>query len=79
MRLNFNMDMPQIEIGRQFLHRRQHPSVVETARVVGLLDDRSGIPHVRFMVSIRRVNRVIEDGPRTLSLSTFLRHFNENG
>lgn len=78
MRLNFSAELPTVEVGHRFRHRRLGSGVVETARVVGLLDDRSGIPHVRFMVSIQRVNRTVEDGPRTLSLSSFLRHYSEN-
>ena len=78
MRLNFSTEMPEVEIGHQFRHRRVGSSVVETARVVGLADDRSGIPHVRFMVLIERANRTVEDGPRTLSLVSFLRYYNEN-
>ncbi|MFO0997415.1 MAG: hypothetical protein U1F33_12100 [Alphaproteobacteria bacterium] len=78
MRLNFSSEAPTVEVGHEFRHRRLGGGVVETARVVGLLDDRSGIPHVRFMVSIQRINRTFEEGPRTLSLSSFLRHYNEN-
>jgi hypothetical protein len=81
VRLNFGTDLRTVEVGHRFRHRRiatRGAIVVETAHVVGRLDDHSGIPHIQFMVSIKRINRIIEDGPRTLSLSTFVRYYNED-
>ena len=49
----------------------------EIADVVGLLDDRSGIPHVQFMVRIERQHSTHKAGLRTLSVTSFLKYYNE--
>ena len=51
--------------------------IVETARVLSIDDDNSGVPHVRYNCRIERENRVFDDGPRTLALPTFLERFNQ--
>lgn len=58
---------------------RSHPDyVVETARVLAIRQDSLGIPHVRYMVSYqRRTQKVLEDGPRILSLAAFASHYCE--
>ncbi len=59
-------------------YRHTHPDLVETARVLSICRDPFGIPHVRFMVSYeRRAQKVLEDGPRILSLSAFTSHYRE--
>lgn len=59
-------------------YRHTHSDVVEVARVLSISRDPFGIPHVRFMVSYeRRAQKVLEDGPRILSLSAFTSHYCE--
>jgi len=60
-------------------YRRTHPDyVVETARVLAIRQDAFGIPHVRYMVRYeRRAQKVLEDGPRILSLAAFASHYHE--
>jgi hypothetical protein len=65
-----------VQIGGIYRHRPAG-TAIETAEVIGLLDDRSGIPHVRFMVRIERQYRSVHDGPRTLSVTSFLKYYNE--
>ena len=59
-------------------YRHTHLDLVEVARVLSICRDPFGIPHVRFMVSYeRRAQKVLEDGPRILSLSAFTSHYRE--
>ena len=51
--------------------------IVETAQMLSIHDDNSGVPHVRYNCRIERENRIFDDGPRTLALPTFLERFNQ--
>ena len=52
--------------------------VFETAEVVCVSDDRTGIPHVRFRLRVGRADSpMIQAEERTLALSAFLQHFPE--
>lgn len=69
-------DIRPVQIGRSY--RRSGPgSAKEIADVDGLLDDRSGIPHVQFMVRIERQHSTHKAGLRTLSVTSFLKYYNE--
>jgi hypothetical protein len=67
------------EIVEGSAYRHTHPDrVTETARVLSVVRDQLGIPHVRFMVVYeRREQPVLKDGPRILSLSAFTSHYRE--
>jgi len=59
-------------------HRILEDKSVETARVIGMRTD-SGIPHVRYEVSVarRQVPTFYFEGPRTLALETFTDTYRE--
>lgn len=69
------------EIVAGFRYRHRHPDrVIETARVLALTRDPCGIPHVRYVVSYERRERVVlEEGPRILSLAAFASYYREHG
>jgi hypothetical protein len=66
-----------IKAGGVFRYRG-NDDYVETAQVLGISSDATGIPHVRYQVLIERPNmgRSIE-GPRLLNLRTFVERFSE--
>lgn len=52
--------------------------VFETAEVVCVSDDRTGIPHVRFKLRVGRADRpMVQAEERTLALSAFVQLFPE--
>lgn len=53
-------------------------NLVETATVIGVSSDATGIPHVRYNVLIERpfLGRMA-DGPRILNIHTFMERFRE--
>jgi hypothetical protein len=65
-----------IKAGGVFRYR--HDDYVETAQVLGITSDATGIPHVRYQVLIERPNmgRLME-GPRILNLRSFIERFSE--
>ena len=61
-----------IAVGEQF--ERVHPDrTVETAKVLSVLKDPLGIPHVRYAVTIKKPLRTksFREGPRLLALEAF--------
>lgn len=65
-----------IEVGEQF--QRVHPDrTVETAKVLSVLKDPLGIPHVRYAVTIKKPLRTksFREGPRLLALEAFSRAY----
>jgi hypothetical protein len=66
-----------IKAGGVFRYRG-HDDYVETAQVLGITSDATGIPHVRYQVMIERPNmgRLME-GPRILNLRSFIERFSE--
>lgn len=50
--------------------------LMEIAQVLRIEENDNGIPHVRFVVTMRDRNGEYSDGPRTLGLEAFKRHFN---
>jgi hypothetical protein len=66
---------PEISYGASF-HRRRDHETVETARVIAVSDDATGIPHVYFNLSISGP-RVQEEERRTLSLEYFHRLYGQ--
>lgn len=68
---------PAIESG--CIYRRVRADrTVETAKVLGIHRDSFGIPHVRFEVMFGRVDGLpLQDGPRMLSVTSFIEHYRE--
>jgi len=68
---------PSIERG--CIYRRVRADrTVETAKVLGLHNDSFGIPHVRYQVMFGRVDGLPHrDGPRTLSVASFMQQYRE--
>jgi hypothetical protein len=68
---------PAIEKG--CIYRRVRADrTVETAKVLGLHHDSFGIPHVRYQVMFGRVDGLPHrDGPRTLSVTSFMQQYRE--
>jgi hypothetical protein len=68
---------PAIEKG--CIYRRVRADrTVETAKVLGLHQDSFGIPHVRYQVMFGRVDGLPHrDGPRTLSVTSFMQQYRE--
>jgi hypothetical protein len=70
-------DIELIKAGGVFRYRGPE-NLVETAQVLGITSDATGIPHVRYQVMIERpyLGRMI-DGPRILNLRSFVERFSE--
>ncbi len=56
--------------------RLRSGDLMEIAQVLRIEENDNGIPHVRFVVTMRDRNGEYSDGPRTLGLEAFKRHFN---
>ena len=67
---------PEVIPGAVFRHANAHDTV-ETAEVIAVDRDETGIAHVRFHVRIRRANLTFADEVRLLSLESFKAHFPE--
>ncbi len=67
-------DTDRIRIGAVFA-RINAAQVTETARVLRIEHNMTGIPHVRYDFTVHRADRVLECGPRILALPTFLKRF----
>lgn len=64
-----------VRVGATF-RRRRDETVVETARVISIAPDASGIPHVRYEAGLERgAFSRMEAGPRTLNLASFAERF----
>lgn len=48
-------------------------NVIETAWVSDVVQDKSGVSHIRFDVTLRHRDRTFADGPRTMGLESFVR------
>ena len=73
-----NGELEYLTPGSRFRRVRDEPDIVETAEVTGVFADASGIPHVRYDVTLEKAHRAPQrDGPRMLALRTFLENFDE--
>ena len=61
-----------VEAGIPYVRRRTW-NVIETAWVSDVIEDQSGISHIRFDVTLRHHDRTFEDGPRTMGQDSFVR------
>jgi hypothetical protein len=58
--------------------RKLDDAAVETARIISISPDPSGIPHVRYQAAVERpFQGRVETGPRTLNLASFNARFSE--
>ena len=55
--------------------RMTKTQVTETARVLGVAEDKGGILHVRYHSQLHSADRTLEQGQRTLALPSFLNRF----
>lgn len=67
-------DVDRVQVGAEFT-RINAAQVTETARVLRIEHNMTGIPHVRYEFTVHRAGRVLECGPRILALPTFLNRF----
>jgi hypothetical protein len=65
----------RVQEGSIYKYVHDGSNCTELAEVVAIRDDQFGIPHVNFRMSYLIAERAEEQGPRTLSLSAFARHF----
>ena len=65
----------EVTAGASFARLRTG-DLMEIAKVLRIEENDNGIPHVRFVVTMRDRNGEYSDGPRTLGLEAFKRHFN---
>jgi hypothetical protein len=58
--------------------RRLGNAAVETAQVISIQPDPSGIPHVRYRAAVEKpFQSRLDSGPRTLNLASFMERFSE--
>ncbi len=67
--------LDEVTAGASFARLRTG-DLMEIAKVLRIEENDNGIPHVRFVVTMRDRNGEYSDGPRTLGLEAFKRHFN---
>ncbi len=68
------IDPGELHAGATFA-RLTKTQITETARVLGVVEDEGGIPHVRYDSRLHRADRTLDQGPRTLALLSFLNRF----
>lgn len=59
-----------VAIGAEFCRVRKN-NTVETAKVISLVDDSFGIPHVKYALTFKSKRTFYTDGPRMLALKAF--------
>ncbi len=64
----------EVKIGGVFRNVRRG-NIIETARVLDIVPDPMGVPHVHFMVSVGSVHQNCFEEHRTLGLATFAERF----
>ena len=64
----------EVMIGSVFRNIR-NGNIIETARVLDIVPDPMGVPHVHFMVSVKSAHQDSFEEQRTLGLATFAEKF----
>lgn len=77
MLLERQFDHGSVQVGAKYRRPGGLEGPPQIAEVQGVVEDRNGIPHVRFLLSFERANHTFEDGPRTLSLAAFVRCYKD--
>jgi hypothetical protein len=67
-------DRRELRTGATFA-RITKTQVMETARVLSIVEDKGGIAHVRYDSRLHRADRTLDHGERTLALPSFLQRF----
>ncbi len=70
-------DQGSVQVGAKYRRPGGEEGPPQVAEVQGVVEDRNGIPHVRFLLSYERGSHTEEDGPRTLALDTFVRCYRD--
>ena len=68
------VDRTDVKIGGVFRNIRKG-NIIETARVLDIVPDPVGVPHVHFMVSVGSAHQECFKEHRTLGLATFAERF----
>ena len=68
------VDRTDVKIGGVFRNIRKG-NIIETARVLDIVPDPMGVPHVHFMVSVGSTHQECFQEHRTLGLATFSERF----
>ena len=77
MLLDRQSDNGSVQVGSKYRRPGGQEGPPQIAEVQAVLEDRNGIPHVRFLLSYERANHTFEDGPRMLSLAAFVRCYKD--
>lgn len=64
----------QVKAGATFA-RTGARDVVETAQVISVQEHAGGVAHVHYACRLQHASTVLENGPRTLALETFVERF----
>ncbi len=71
---NSGVRRQEVKIGGVFRNIRKG-NIVETAKVLDIVPDSMGVPHVHFMVSMGSAYQSCVQEQRTLGLTTFAERF----
>lgn len=69
-----NSRKAEVKIGSVFRNVRRG-NIIETAKVLDIVPDSMGVPHVHFRVSIQSAHQDCFEERRTLGLATFTERF----
>lgn len=70
--------LPEVREGMSFA-RLLSGNTMETVRVSEIMKDGSGIPHIRYAVTVQDQNGLHNEGTRVLALSSFLAQYRKVG
>lgn len=70
--------VPEVHAGMSFA-RLLSGNIMETVRVSDVMKDSSGIPHIRYSVTVQDQNGFHNEGTRVLALSSFLAQYRKVG
>ncbi len=76
--INWSSKRPEVREGAVFQHKGPG-NLVETAKVLDIVPDAMGIPHVRYDLEVERNKMPLESltSSRTLNLRSFTSHFTD--
>ena len=67
-------DRQDVKVGEVFRNIRRG-NIIETAKVLDIVPDSLGVPHVHFTVSVASAHQECFEEHRTLGLATFAERF----
>lgn len=71
-----NPEKLEVKIGAVFRNIRRG-NIIETAKVLDIVPDSVGVPHVHYQVSIESAHRECFEEQRTLGLESFAARFKQ--